>query len=94
MSSTPSTAFDAPAVGEAPPGGNTAARLPDCVDSRWLLERMLSRAAAGLILFAGDVCVYASEGARSALGLRAAALEERALESFFAASERPPFPAG
>ncbi len=93
MSSTPSTAFEAPRVGDPALGDDSPGQLPDYVDSGWLLERMLSRAATALMLFAGDACVYASEGARSELGLGAAAIENLSLKSFFADPERPPIAA-
>ncbi len=68
MSSTPSAAINASRIGDPAIGADPAGGLPSWVDSAWLLQRMLSRAATALILFSGDKCVYASEGARSALG--------------------------
>ncbi len=88
MSSIPRTAMDAPRFGDAASGDDPAKRLPGWLDADWLLQRVLSRAATGVLLFSGTTLAYASEGARAALGLDAGPLQVPSLESLLPKTER------
>ncbi len=93
MSSIPRTAFEADGVDDPASGGDTAERLPEWVDSEWLLQQVLSRAATGVILLTGETCAYACAGARATLNLDAAPLKHLSLETFFADANGSPISA-